>query len=282
MAELFADLPEAIDNTIEIARRCAYRPREHAPILPQFLGGTRAEAQGATEAAELRRQSEAGLARRLEEQGTAPGFDARGLRQAPRLRARRHHRHELSGLLPDRRRLHQMGEGEGHSGRARARLGRRLARRLGAHHHRSRSHALRAPVRALPQPRARVDAGLRHRFLPGPPRRGDRLRARALRRRPRRPHHHLRQAAGARGAARRRPRVADALWPGRPAVQARADEPGQPGDARRKPSPASHGSRRRATPSRWWRSCSISASSSKGSTATPRPMPPASSSPTGR
>jgi len=76
MTELFADLPEAIENTIEVARRCSYRPREHAPILPQFLGGTRAEAQGETEAAELRRQSEAGLARRLEEEGTAPGFDA--------------------------------------------------------------------------------------------------------------------------------------------------------------------------------------------------------------
>ena len=77
MTELFADLPEAIENTIEVARRCSCRPREHAPILPQFLGGTRAEAQGETEAAELRRQSEAGLARRLEEEGTAPGFDAK-------------------------------------------------------------------------------------------------------------------------------------------------------------------------------------------------------------
>src|SRR5512145_1813881 len=75
MTELFADLPEAIENTIEVARRCSYRPREHAPILPQFLGGTRA--QGESEAAELRRQSEAGLARRLEAQGTAPGFDAK-------------------------------------------------------------------------------------------------------------------------------------------------------------------------------------------------------------
>src|SRR5512145_120615 len=74
MTELFADLPEAIENTIEVARRCSYRPREHAPILPQFLGGTRA--QGESEAAELRRQSEAGLARRLEAQGTAPGHDA--------------------------------------------------------------------------------------------------------------------------------------------------------------------------------------------------------------
>jgi DNA polymerase-3 subunit alpha len=78
MAELFADLPEAIENTIEVARRCAYRPREHAPILPQFLAGTRSsKAQADIEAAELRRQSEAGLSRRLEEEGPAPGFDAK-------------------------------------------------------------------------------------------------------------------------------------------------------------------------------------------------------------
>src|SRR6185295_8134064 len=78
MTELFADLPEAIENTIEIARRCSYRPREHAPILPQFVNGAASSvAQGETEAAELRRQSEAGLARRLAEEGTAPGYDAK-------------------------------------------------------------------------------------------------------------------------------------------------------------------------------------------------------------
>jgi DNA polymerase III subunit alpha len=81
MTELFADLPEAIDNTIEIARRCSYRPRERAPILPQFLTGTRSsEAQGEIEAAELRRQSEMGLARRLGEEGMAPGYAAEAYR----------------------------------------------------------------------------------------------------------------------------------------------------------------------------------------------------------
>ena len=99
-------------------------------------------------------------------------------------------------------------------------------------HHRHRSAALLAAVRALPQSRPRVDARLRHRLLPGPPRRGDPLRAAEIRPRPGRPDHHLRNAAGARRAARRRPRAADALWPGRPAVQDGAAEPGQPGDAR--------------------------------------------------
>ncbi len=34
MLSLFADLPEASENTIEIARRCAYRPLQREPILP--------------------------------------------------------------------------------------------------------------------------------------------------------------------------------------------------------------------------------------------------------
>ena len=34
MAALFADLPEALDNTIEIAKRCVYRPLGRKPILP--------------------------------------------------------------------------------------------------------------------------------------------------------------------------------------------------------------------------------------------------------
>ncbi|MEM8596628.1 MAG: DNA polymerase III subunit alpha, partial [Pseudomonadota bacterium] len=56
MVALFADLPEAIENTVEIAQRCAYRPRTHAPILPKFADD---------EVEELRRQSKEGLAARL-------------------------------------------------------------------------------------------------------------------------------------------------------------------------------------------------------------------------
>jgi len=66
MADLFSDLPEAIENTIEIARRCAYMPKEHPPILPNFDTG-----EGRDEAAELRRQAEQGLKERLEVHGAA-------------------------------------------------------------------------------------------------------------------------------------------------------------------------------------------------------------------
>ena len=37
MAELFADLPEAIENSLVIAQRCSIWPKSQAPILPQFL-----------------------------------------------------------------------------------------------------------------------------------------------------------------------------------------------------------------------------------------------------
>jgi len=77
MRALFADLPEALDNTLEIARRCAYRPLQRQPILPPFLtNGEASSALGETEAAELRHQSEAGLTERIAQYGVAPGFDA--------------------------------------------------------------------------------------------------------------------------------------------------------------------------------------------------------------
>ena len=62
------------------------------------------------------------------------------------------------------------------------RLGRRLAGRLLARHHRPRSAALQPAVRALPESRARVDARLRHRLLPGQPRPRHRLREAEVRR----------------------------------------------------------------------------------------------------
>ncbi len=36
MQAQFADLPEAIENTVEIARRCAFKPVKRKPILPVF------------------------------------------------------------------------------------------------------------------------------------------------------------------------------------------------------------------------------------------------------
>ena len=56
MTTLFADLPEALENTVEIARRCAFGAARRDPILPRFADD---------EVEELRRQARAGLEQRL-------------------------------------------------------------------------------------------------------------------------------------------------------------------------------------------------------------------------
>ena len=56
MVTLFADLPEAVANTVEIAKRCAFATYRRDPILPKFADD---------EVVELRRQAEAGLKERL-------------------------------------------------------------------------------------------------------------------------------------------------------------------------------------------------------------------------
>src|SRR4029079_18263659 len=69
MAALFADLPEALASTVEIAERCAFRPQLHKPILPRFSVGDREVDEGA----ELRVRAEAGLEQRIQSHGLAPG-----------------------------------------------------------------------------------------------------------------------------------------------------------------------------------------------------------------
>ncbi len=56
MVTLFADLPEAVENTVEIAKRCAFAAFKRAPILPKFADD---------EVNELRRQANEGLQARL-------------------------------------------------------------------------------------------------------------------------------------------------------------------------------------------------------------------------
>jgi DNA polymerase III subunit alpha len=60
MRELFADLPEACDNTLVIARRCSFIPQPRQPILPAFP-----TVDGIDEETALRRAAQAGLEERL-------------------------------------------------------------------------------------------------------------------------------------------------------------------------------------------------------------------------
>ena len=90
MAELFADLPEALANTLVIARRCAYFPEPVAPILPAYpTEGGRSEAE------ELRAQAEAGLERLLPDQVLTDEMDE-ARRQAVARQYRERLAYELS------------------------------------------------------------------------------------------------------------------------------------------------------------------------------------------
>ena len=62
MRTLFADLPEACDTTIEIAKRCAFLVKTHPPILPRFDTG-----DGRSEPDELMHQAKEGLKARLKQ-----------------------------------------------------------------------------------------------------------------------------------------------------------------------------------------------------------------------
>src|SRR5262245_51831455 len=72
MVALFADLPEALASTVEIAERCAFRPKIRKPILPNFSVGS----EPVDEAAELRARAAVGLEQRLKTLGVAPGHTA--------------------------------------------------------------------------------------------------------------------------------------------------------------------------------------------------------------
>ncbi len=60
MEKLFSDIPEAIHNTLVIAKRCSYMPRSRQPILPKFPCR-----ENKTENEELKEQATAGLELRI-------------------------------------------------------------------------------------------------------------------------------------------------------------------------------------------------------------------------
>ena len=176
-ASCFADYAAGARPTrVEIAQRCNLRSRSARTTCPRS-----------------RRPTGVTLDEYLRERGRSAGLERRLAQLYPdaaqRASAARRYRERLEFEI---RTIVQMGfagyflivadfinwaKQQRRAGRARARLGRGLAGRLLARHHRPRSAALRPAVRALPQSRARVDARLRHRLLPGRPRPRDRLRA---------------------------------------------------------------------------------------------------------
>ena len=241
MEALFADLPLGAGQ--HAGGRAALQPAAHAGQaaaagLPDAAGRRRPGAdRGALPAGRVRRPRAApGHAVPRCRRARPP---AAALRRAPRVRDRDDREDGLSGLLPDRGRLHQLGQGQRLPGGPGPRLGRGLAGGVFAVDHRPRPAALQPAVRALPEPRAGVDARLRHRLLPGQPRARDRLRQGQVRPRCGEPDRHLRHHGREGRAARRRPRARHGLRPCRQHRQAGAGAAGQDGDAgtRARPSP---------------------------------------------
>ena len=215
MRAVFSELPEACDATLDIAERVeldlVYGDR--APIdqryhLPRFEtpGGIAHES----------------YLRQLVDEGARARYGP-DLPQEVRDRIE----HELSviismgfaGLLPDRVGPDPLRARAGHPCRSRARQRRRLRRLVLAAHHRPGSAALRPAVRAIPEPRADPDAGHRHGLRRAPPRRGDPVRHRAVRRRPRRADHHVPDDQGQAGDPRRRARAGVPARDGGPSLQ---------------------------------------------------------------
>ncbi len=165
MEALFSDLPEAIENTVEIARRCAFRPKKRNPILPRVRAGVRpvdsggiaGAGRGRADAAPCRARPLSPTSRSMTNGWPMSSASSIGM--------------GFPGYFLIVSDFMKWTRAQRHSGR-RARLRRLLAGGLGARHHQPRSLALRPVLRALPQSRTHLDAGLRYRFLPGAARRG--------------------------------------------------------------------------------------------------------------
>ena len=141
------DLKTACDNTLLIAERCNVEFDESASYMPRFP-----VPEGETEQTWFVKEVTRG------DGGPVPERHSGRLPDTGRIRDRRHHRDELPRLLPGRRRLHQLGQGERHPGRSRPRVWRRVDGGLRHAHHRPESATTRADLRAVPESGAGFDA----------------------------------------------------------------------------------------------------------------------------
>ena len=209
MAESFAEWPEAVPTTLEIAERCNVEIELGKLLLPRYP-----TADGEEPEEMLRRIAAEGLRARY---GDPPPAEA-----VERLEFELGVIEEMGFssyflIVWD---FVRYAKENGDRRRPGPRLGGRLDRLLQPQHHRPRPARQRPAVRALPQPGAQIDAGHRHRLLGPRPRADDPLRRREVRPRVGRPDHHLRQDGAARRDPRRRPRARLRLRHRRPAGEA--------------------------------------------------------------
>jgi DNA polymerase-3 subunit alpha len=104
MSELFADVPEALANTLVVAQRCGVGAPKRKPILPSLAGNREAEEQ------QLRDDAREGLIARLEHAGIKGRSRTQTIFRPTGIRMRCYLLDGLFGLLPDRCRFHQMGQ----------------------------------------------------------------------------------------------------------------------------------------------------------------------------
>lgn len=147
------EVPGACDSTLLIAERVqsyadVWTPRDRMPVFPV--------PDGHDQASWLRHEVDAGLRRRFPA-GPPDGYRERAAYEIDVICSK-----GFPSYFLDRRRPDQLRAVGGHKGGSRPRLGRRLAGRLRAGHHRHRPDSTRSAVRAVPQPRAHLDA--RHRY----------------------------------------------------------------------------------------------------------------------
>ena len=165
MAALFEDLPEALENAVEIARRCTVTVELGGSHLPEFP-----VPDGHDLDEWFAERTRAGLRRRLERTGQgaeAPGGEEAQYRQRLERELDIICRMGYPGyflIVADfirwaREQRIPVGPGRG--------SGAGIARRLRAGNHRSRPAPVRPAVRAFPEPGAGVAAGFRHRLLHG-------------------------------------------------------------------------------------------------------------------
>ncbi len=133
-----SDMPEAIENTARDRERVQRRAQARQDASCRtFKVPDGYDARHATSPSSPTKGLERRFARAAPR--AASKFDPDQYRARCEHRARRHPEDGLLGLLPHRLGLHQLGQGARHPGRAGPRLGRRLAGRLRAAHHRHRS-----------------------------------------------------------------------------------------------------------------------------------------------
>lgn len=147
-------VPGACDSTLLIAERVqsyadVWAPRDRMPVFPV--------PEGHDQASWLAHEVAAGLARRFPDGVPQEYVDRAEFEQG-------HLRQGLPVVLPHRCRPDQLRALGRHQGGAGPWLGGGFAGGLGADDHQHRPHQVRPAVRALPQPRACVDARYRHRL----------------------------------------------------------------------------------------------------------------------